>query len=113
MNASKNIRFIAKTNTNLAIAFLKSCFGKRLESMNNFRIISDMTRENEKDSGNAGANFMKAINRDFKDIKKLVFTSSKSEGIKKIESKGVDLKSSNIEVTHEDSVARKFVYYDD
>ena len=113
MNASKNIRFIAKTNTNLAIAFLKSCFGKRLEYIKNFRIISDMTRENEKDSGNAGANFMAAIDLDFKNIKKLVFTSSKSEGIKKIESKGVDLKSSNIEVTHEDSVARKFVYYDD
>ena len=113
MNASKNIRFIAKTNTNLAIAFLKSCFGKRLKSMNNFRIISDMTRENEKDSGNAGANFMAAIDLDFKNIKKLVFTSSKSRGIKNIESKGVDLKSSNIEVTQDDSVARKFVYYDD
>ena len=24
---NKNIRFILKTNTNLAIAFLKSCFG--------------------------------------------------------------------------------------
>ncbi len=78
MNVYKNIRFIVKTNTNLAIAFLKSCFGKRLEYIKNFRIISDMTRENEKDSGNAGANFMAAINFDFKDIKKLVFTSSKS-----------------------------------
>ena len=73
MNASKNIRFIAKTNTNLAIAFLKSCFGKRLKSMNNFRIISDMTRDKETDPGNAGANFMKAINGDFKDIKKLIY----------------------------------------
>ena len=27
MDAAKNIRFITKTNTNLAIAFLKSCFG--------------------------------------------------------------------------------------
>jgi len=27
--------------------------------MGTLRIISDMTRDNEKDSGNAGANFMK------------------------------------------------------
>jgi hypothetical protein len=27
MDATKNIRFITKTNTDLAIAFLKSCFG--------------------------------------------------------------------------------------
>jgi hypothetical protein len=27
MDTMKNIRFIIKTNTNLAIAFLKSCFG--------------------------------------------------------------------------------------
>jgi len=59
MDATKNVRFITKTNTNLAIAFLKSCFGQRLKSMKYFRIISDMSRDNEKDSGNAGANFMK------------------------------------------------------
>ncbi len=45
--------------------------------METFRIISDMSRENEKDSGNAGANFMKqAINLGYNDCKKLVFTSS-------------------------------------
>jgi hypothetical protein len=45
--------------------------------MNNFRIISDMSRENENDSGNAGANFIKlALDIGFKDCKKLVFTSS-------------------------------------
>lgn len=68
MDASKNIRFIIKTNTDLGIAFLKSCFGIRLKGMTNFRIISDMSRENEKDSGNAGANFMKlALDIGFKD----------------------------------------------
>ena len=41
--------------------------------MKNFRIISDMTRDKETDPGNAGANFMKAINGDFKDIKKLIY----------------------------------------
>jgi hypothetical protein len=36
-----------------------------------------MSRKNEKDSENAGANFMKAaFDLGFKDIKKLVFTSS-------------------------------------
>ena len=45
--------------------------------MKNFRIISDMSRENEKDSSNAGANFMKsALDIGFKDTLKLVFTSS-------------------------------------
>lgn len=44
MCASNNIRFITKTNTGLAVAFLKSCFGERLKSMPNFRIISDMSR---------------------------------------------------------------------
>ena len=45
--------------------------------MKNFRIISDMSRENEKDSSNAGANFMKAaLDIGFNDTLKLVFTSS-------------------------------------
>ena len=50
MDTSQNVRFIVKTNTDLAIAFLKSCFGKRLKNKSNFRIISDMTRYNENDS---------------------------------------------------------------
>lgn len=50
MDARKNIRFIVKTSTDLAIAFLKSCFGQRLKSLENFRIISDMNRNNEVDS---------------------------------------------------------------
>ena len=42
-----------------------------------FRIISDMTRRNENDSENAGANFMKqALDLGFIDCKKLIFTSS-------------------------------------
>ena len=45
--------------------------------MSNFRIITDMTRDNEKDSGYAGANFIKmTIKMGFKDCKKLIFLGS-------------------------------------
>ena len=61
-NIDQNIRFILKTNTDLAVSFLKSCFGKRIQKNQNFRIISDMHRENENDSSYAGCNLMREIN---------------------------------------------------
>jgi len=67
-----------KTNTELAVSFLKSCFGKRLLKNQNFRIISDMKRENEYDSSNAGCNLMHEINKlGFTECKKMIFTSNK------------------------------------
>ena len=43
-----------------------------------FRIVSDMNRENEIDSKNAGCNLMREIkNLNFNNCKKLIFTSNK------------------------------------
>ena len=71
-----------------------------------------MSRYNEEDPYNAGANFIKAaLDIGFKDRKKLVYTGTKSIGIKKIKSKGIDPKKSNIIVTHDKDVARNFAQY--
>ncbi len=73
---NKNVRFILKTNNDLAIAFLKSCFGKKLQKYKDFRIISDMNRENEDDSEYAGCNLMRWLrDNNFKNCKKMIFTS--------------------------------------
>jgi len=79
-NSVKNIRFIPKENTETALSFLRSPFGKRLTKlgMNRFRIVSDMTRLNEIPSHNAGARFYKRL-RDM-GIKNqvLIFTSNEA-----------------------------------
>ncbi len=43
---------------------------------------------------------------------KLVYTGTKSIGIKKIKSKGIDPKKSNIIVTHDKDIARNFAQYE-
>jgi hypothetical protein len=60
-DSKKNIRFIEKSNTNSALGFLRSPFGQNLKNRNTFRIVTDMHRDNEQPSNNAGACLIKGI----------------------------------------------------
>ncbi|CAF3752856.1 unnamed protein product [Rotaria socialis] len=53
-----NVHFIPKSSTELALAFLRSPFGKRLKLSETFRFVTDMKRTNENESNNAGARFV-------------------------------------------------------
>jgi len=112
----KNIRFVPKTNTDAAISFLRSPFGKRLIQLDGsqFRIISDMTRENEKPSHNAGARFLRKIREMRIKNPVLIFTSDKKKALGYI---STEFSKSNIpmgEVTVTTSVhdAEKFIQFD-
>ncbi|CAF4258412.1 unnamed protein product, partial [Rotaria magnacalcarata] len=49
-----NVHFIPKSNTETAVAFLRSEFGERQKNSPTFRIVTDMNRENETPADNAG-----------------------------------------------------------
>lgn len=56
-----NVHFIPKSSTDSALSFLRSPFGQRLKNKDTFRIVTDMTRHNEKLSHNAGARLIKQL----------------------------------------------------
>lgn len=66
---------IPKVSTETAIAYLKCWCGKDKKE-GSFRIISDMTRENEQNGTKAGAIFLKKLESYYKNAKVLVFTSN-------------------------------------
>ncbi|CAF1487388.1 unnamed protein product [Rotaria sp. Silwood1] len=59
----KNVRFIQKSSTDIALSFLRSPFGQRLKNRETFRIVSDMHRTNEEPANNAGARLIKEIRK--------------------------------------------------
>ena len=79
-----NVHFIPKSNTNAALAFLRSEFGQRLKQNETFRIITDMNRENERPSDNAGVRLIYEIRKLGFKHRCLVFTSDALEGKKKL-----------------------------
>ncbi|CAF0887824.1 unnamed protein product [Adineta steineri] len=82
-----NVHFIPKSSTENALSFLRSPFGERLKNQNTFRIVTDMNRENENPTHNAGARLIKAIRKlGFKN-ECLVFTGNqrKAEKILQLE----------------------------
>ncbi|OMJ93243.1 hypothetical protein SteCoe_3821 [Stentor coeruleus] len=77
---NKEIKFIPKSSTKTAIAFLKSIWGAHHKNNkeNKFRIITDMNRPNEKNPSEAGALFIKkAIELGFS-VPFMIFTSSEN-----------------------------------
>ncbi|CAF1054153.1 unnamed protein product [Didymodactylos carnosus] len=64
LGLSKNVHIIPKISTHLALSYLDSGFGQQiLRSNRNFRILSDMTRPDEENGGEAGAILMKELKR--------------------------------------------------
>jgi len=79
-----NVHFIPKSNTNAALAFLRSEFGQRLKHNETFRIITDMNRDNETPSDNAGVRLIYEIRTLGFKHQCLVFTGDASVGRQKL-----------------------------
>jgi len=105
-----NVHFIPKTSTELAIAFLTSAFGHLLMNKPKFRIISDMTRTNEKPSHNAGARFLRQLRSLGFQNSVLIFTSNKqtAEQLIKEQCGAVD---KNVQVSTSVGEAKQFISF--
>jgi hypothetical protein len=79
-----NVHFIPKSNTNAALAFLRSEFGQRLKQNETFRIVTDMNRDNETPNDNAGVRLIYQIRKLGFNHPCLVFTGDALEGKKKL-----------------------------
>ena len=105
-----NVHFIPKTNTESAIAFLKSPFGQRLKNEKNFRIMSDMTRNNEKPPHDAGARLLKQVRELGFNNKVMIFTSNAATGTKLVNDT-CGKKAGDVTVTIAVSDMEKFVNF--
>ncbi|CAF0829696.1 unnamed protein product [Adineta steineri] len=107
-----NVHFIPKSSTNNALSFLRSPFGQRLKNKDTFRIVTDMNRENESPTHNAGARLIKAVRKlGFKN-QCLIFTSDKenAEDILHAELSSKELQGVFVSVHTKD--LRNFVNFD-
>eukprot|EP01124_Arcella_intermedia_P019557 TRINITY_DN26877_c0_g1_i1.p1 TRINITY_DN26877_c0_g1~~TRINITY_DN26877_c0_g1_i1.p1 ORF type:complete len:465 (+),score=89.00 TRINITY_DN26877_c0_g1_i1:3-1397(+) len=112
---NSNIRFVPKESTNSAMAFLASPFGKRLCSLDDsrFRIISDMTRDNEVPAGNAGARLLRALREKGIKTMVLIFTSNTQTAMQHIKKEFLDGRYSpgNFKVTQATQDAQNFIRF--
>jgi hypothetical protein len=106
-----NVHFIPKSNTDLALAFLRSEFGQRLKQNKTFRIVTDMNRENETPSDNAGVRLIYAIRKLGFDHPCLVFTSDALEGKKKLAKVFQNKTMDGIQVSENTADLDKFVRF--
>ncbi|CAF4351613.1 unnamed protein product [Rotaria sp. Silwood2] len=107
-----NVHFIPKSSTESALSFLRSAFGQRLKSKETFRIVTDMNRENEELSQNAGARLIKEIRQMGFRNKCLVFTSSKKDAQRIIERELDSREQQLVAVSTATEDLRDFVNFD-
>ena len=109
---SKILKIIPKISTETALAFIRS-FKSIIKSKElNYKIMSDMTRNNESSPKNAGARLVKNLqDNGFDDLKIMIFTSSKESAIKELNNLRVKI-NNNIYVTTCSSDALKFLISD-
>lgn len=111
------IKYILKPSTALAIAYLRSPFGRchANNSDTRLRIMSDMGRPAEPDGDRAGANLVKALRQDLRDeglgleCPVLIFTSSESKGKQALKDLGVE---GAAEVTVSARLATRFASFE-
>jgi len=116
VQVNKNIHFVPKPTTELAISFLSSEFGKRLkkpEFLGSFRIVSDMNRTNETPSHNAGARLIRQVITLGFTNKILIFTSDEEKAITAIRLENSGAIPPNVIVTASTNVAQKFIHFED
>ena len=82
--ANREIKFIMKPSTELALAFLLSWFGQMVASNQSFRIMSDMKRPDEPDGTYAGANLISELTTMESRAPVMIFTSNAHKGITKL-----------------------------
>ncbi|CAM4809196.1 unnamed protein product [Rotaria magnacalcarata] len=106
-----NVHFIPKSNTESALAFLRSEFGQRLKYSNTFRIVTDMKRTNESDSSTAGARLIYKVRRLGFTQSCLIFTGHEESAYKKLEQLFGNRKLDGIKVTQDQHDLEDFVIF--
>jgi hypothetical protein len=107
-----NVHFIPKSTTETALSFLRSDFGQRLKNKDTFRIVTDMNREKEKPTHNAGARLIKAVRQMGFKNECLIFTSDKRKAEKIIESELNSKEQQCVRVSQNTADLRNFVNFD-
>lgn len=106
-----NVHFIPKSSTESALAFLHSGFGQRLKNKDTFRIVTDMTRDEETPPENAGARLLVALrNLGFKN-RCLVFTMNEQGAWDKVNGLIRPSQRENITVTSNLSDLEDFINF--
>jgi hypothetical protein len=106
-----NVHFIPKASTDSAVAFLRSDFGQRLKNKDTFRIVTDMTRDEEVPPDNAGARLLVAIRELGFNNQCLVFTMNETSAWEKVNSLIKPSQRQNIIVTTELSDLENFINF--
>ena len=106
---SRVLKIIPKISTETALAFITSF----KDIINNggckYKIMSDMTRNNETPSGNAGARFVKALqDAGLGHLDVMIFTSSREKAINELKKLNAKI-NSKLKVTVSTSDAREFL----
>jgi hypothetical protein len=91
IKAGRDIKYILKPSTHLALAFLESWFGLQVRKNGHFRVISDMNRPEEPESAHAGAILAREIWAREICVPIMIFTSDASGGLSKVGEKAPNL----------------------
>ena len=106
---SKILKIIPKITTETALAFIKSFRSFINSRTTKYKIMSDMTRNNEKESKNAGARLVKYLqDSGFEHLDIMIFTSSTDFAINELKKLKVTMRK-NIRVTTDVDDAIKFL----
>ncbi|CAF1967148.1 unnamed protein product [Rotaria magnacalcarata] len=106
-----NVHFIPKSNTESALTFLRSTFGKRLKDSDTFRIVTDMKRTNESSPRIAGALLLREVRKLGFNQSCLIFTGHEESAYEKLNQVFGTKKLDGIKVTQEQSLLEKFVLF--
>ena len=106
---SRVLKIIPKISTETAMAFINSFKNIINNEGCKYKIMSDMTRNNEYPSQNAGARFVKELqNSGLKHLEVMIFTSSRKKALDELKKLNVDI-NNNVKVTVSTSDAVKFL----
>ena len=109
---NKNVHFIPKSSTENALSFLRSPFGQILKNRDTFRIVTDMHRDNEQPSHNAGSRLIKGLRQLGFRNPCFVFTMHKDRCDQILQSELSDRERLNVTVSIEKHGLRKFVNFE-
>lgn len=107
-----NVHFIPKLSTDAALSFLRSSFGQRLKNQDNFRIVTDMHRDNEHPAHNAGTRLIKAIRQMGFKNKCLIFVYNVEKTKETLRSELNSMQQQSVSVSNETQDLRDFVNFD-
>jgi hypothetical protein len=90
----RDLKIIPKITTECALAFMKSFKPFIVDGTVKYKIMSDMTRNNESEPNNAGARLVKYMqDNDFYNIDIMIFTSSTEKAKQELRRLGVNMNS--------------------